>query len=113
MTINRTPAEPDEIHVALLSGLLSHLGLRDAQRREYQGARGARFAIFPGSSLARRSPTWVMVGRAGGDVAAVGPDRGAHRAALGRAARRAPGQAHLQRAALGRRARRRSWRRSA
>ncbi len=41
------------IHVALLSGLLSHIGLRDAARREYLGARGARFAIFPGSALAQ------------------------------------------------------------
>ncbi|HWT22255.1 MAG TPA: ATP-dependent RNA helicase HrpA, partial [Solirubrobacteraceae bacterium] len=61
MTINKAPAEPDDVHVALLSGLLSHLGLRDAQRREYQGARGARFAIFPGSALARKQPAWVMV----------------------------------------------------
>ncbi len=58
--INRKPAEPREVHTALLSGLLSHIGLRDPERREYQGARGARFAIFPGSSLARRQPTWVM-----------------------------------------------------
>ena len=58
--INRKPAEPGEVHVALLSGLLSHIGLRDAERRDYQGARGARFAIFPGSSLAKRQPTWVM-----------------------------------------------------
>jgi ATP-dependent helicase HrpA len=58
--INQTPAEPDEIHQALLAGLLSHLGMRDQARRDYQGARGARFAIFPGSSLARRQPNWVM-----------------------------------------------------
>ena len=44
-----------------MSGLLSHIGLRDAQRREYLGARGARFAIFPGSVLSRRQPAWVMV----------------------------------------------------
>src|SRR3712207_4638901 len=61
VTINRTPAEPDQIHVALLSGLLSHVGLRDPRRREFLGARGARFAIFPGSTLSRRQPTWVMV----------------------------------------------------
>jgi ATP-dependent helicase HrpA len=60
--INREPADPREIHLALLSGLLSHLGMRDAARRDYVGARGARFAIFPGSVLARRSPpSWVMV----------------------------------------------------
>ena len=60
VTFNRTPAEPRDIHVAVLSGLLSHVGLRDG--REYQGARGARFAIFPGSSLARKNPDWVMAG---------------------------------------------------
>src|SRR3954447_8469804 len=61
VTINRTPAASQEIHVALLSGLLSHVGLRDAARGEYQGARNARFKIFPGSALARRQATWVMV----------------------------------------------------
>ncbi|MGI8779014.1 MAG: ATP-dependent RNA helicase HrpA [Solirubrobacteraceae bacterium] len=58
---DQTPAEPEAIHVALLAGLLSHLGLKDTVRREYQGARGARFAIFPGSALARKPPSWVMV----------------------------------------------------
>jgi ATP-dependent RNA helicase HrpA len=58
--VNQTPAEPDDVHRALLAGLLSHIGMRDPSRREYQGARGARFAIFPGSSLAKRQPTWVM-----------------------------------------------------
>jgi len=58
---NRTPAEARDVHTALLSGLLSHVGLEDPGRREYVGARGARFALFPGSSLARRPPDWVMV----------------------------------------------------
>jgi ATP-dependent helicase HrpA len=58
--INRKPAEPDEVHQALLAGLLSHIGVRDQETREYQGARGARFAIFPASALARRRPAWVM-----------------------------------------------------
>ena len=61
LTMNQTPAEPEAVHVALLSGLLSHLGLKDAAKREYLGARGARFAIFPGSRLARKPPAWVMV----------------------------------------------------
>ena len=59
--LNQTPAEPADVHRALLSGLLSHVGLKEPAGREYQGARGARFAIFPGSSLARRPPAWVMV----------------------------------------------------
>ena len=58
---NREPGEPREIHLALLSGLLSHVGLKDPRGREYQGARGARFMIFPGSGLARRPPPWAMV----------------------------------------------------
>jgi ATP-dependent helicase HrpA len=60
ITLNRTPAEPVDVHRAVLSGLLSHLGLKDERGREYQGARGARFMIFPGSALARKTPDWVM-----------------------------------------------------
>ncbi len=54
-------AAADEIHRALLAGLLSHIGLRDDGRREYTGARGARFGLSPGSALARKPPAWVMV----------------------------------------------------
>ncbi|MBW3652863.1 MAG: ATP-dependent RNA helicase HrpA, partial [Actinobacteria bacterium] len=61
VTINQQPAAPAEIHRALLAGLLSHVGVRDAGRREYAGARGARFALSPGSALARKPPAWVMV----------------------------------------------------
>jgi ATP-dependent helicase HrpA len=61
VTRNQQPAQPEQVHVALLSGLLSHIGVRDAARREYLGARGARFSIFPGSTLARKQPSWVMV----------------------------------------------------
>ena len=43
------------MHRALLSGLLSHVGVKDAQGREYLGARGARFAIFPGLRRSRAS----------------------------------------------------------
>ena len=61
LTLNEAPAEGSQIHGALLSGLLSHLGMKDTRTREYTGARGAKFAIFPGSALARRGPSWVMV----------------------------------------------------
>ena len=53
-------APDDQVHRALLSGLLSHIGLWDEERREYTAPRGGRFAINPGSALARRPPTWVM-----------------------------------------------------
>ncbi|HEU5416607.1 MAG TPA: ATP-dependent RNA helicase HrpA [Streptosporangiaceae bacterium] len=57
------------VHTAVLAGLLSHIGMKDAEatsrgrRRgpaEFSGARGARFAIFPDSALARNAPQWVM-----------------------------------------------------
>jgi ATP-dependent helicase HrpA len=76
-------ADPDELHKAILSGLLSHIGMLDErtapkdssrgrsggersdraeQRRsaEYLGARGTRFAIFPGSGLKKKRPQAVM-----------------------------------------------------
>ncbi|GAB3532609.1 ATP-dependent RNA helicase HrpA [Arthrobacter tecti] len=53
-------AHHDAIHISLLSGLLSHIGLYDQRKREYAGARGTRFAIFPGSALFKKSPDWVM-----------------------------------------------------
>jgi ATP-dependent helicase HrpA len=58
-----SPADiPDahQVHLSLLTGLLSHIGLFDAETRDYLGARGARFAVFPGSALFRKPPRWVM-----------------------------------------------------
>lgn len=49
----------DIVHQAILSGLLSHLGQQD-ENREYKGARGSKFFIFPGSALAKKSPKWLM-----------------------------------------------------
>jgi ATP-dependent helicase HrpA len=59
--MNQSPAEPQAIHRAILSGLLSHIGHRSAKAREYEGARGARFAVFPGSTLARGQARWIVV----------------------------------------------------
>jgi ATP-dependent RNA helicase HrpA len=80
----RYPADlGDRVHQSLLAGLLSHIGMQDTERSpdrgargvgggaagqgarrrgpaEFAGARGARFAIFPDSSLARKPPRWVM-----------------------------------------------------
>jgi ATP-dependent helicase HrpA len=53
-------AHPDHVHRAVLAGLLSHLGVRDGDSREFRGARDARFVIAPGSVLTRRPPRWVM-----------------------------------------------------
>ncbi len=53
-------AHPDRVHQAILAGLLSHLGVRERETREFRGARGARFAIVPGSVLARKPPRWIV-----------------------------------------------------
>ncbi len=47
------------VHQALLSGLLSHIGQQD-ENREYKGARGSKFYVFPGSGLAKKAPKWLM-----------------------------------------------------
>ncbi|QLQ15628.1 MAG: ATP-dependent RNA helicase HrpA [Micropruina sp.] len=72
MNRNSEPASLDKVHAAVLSGLLSHVGLLDEKTatpsgrgrprgpREYLGARGTRFAINPGSSAFRLSPPLVM-----------------------------------------------------
>ena len=57
---NDEAVDEDAVHQALLSGLLSHIGLRDAERRDYLGARNTRFSIFPGSGLFRKQPAFVM-----------------------------------------------------
>ncbi|MBL1083412.1 ATP-dependent RNA helicase HrpA [Streptomyces actinomycinicus] len=58
-----TDAPGDRIHVSLLAGLLSHIGLKDVKdgnKNEYLGARNAKFAIFPGSALFKKQPKFVM-----------------------------------------------------
>jgi ATP-dependent helicase HrpA len=60
LQLNSAPAPPDSIHRAALAGLLSHVGMRDPQKAEYRGARESRFAIAPGSALARKGPRWIV-----------------------------------------------------
>ncbi|MEX4448398.1 ATP-dependent RNA helicase HrpA [Haemophilus influenzae] len=60
LPINSEKAEYQQIHTALLSGLLSHIGLKEAEKQQYLGARNAHFAIFPNSVLFKKQPKWVM-----------------------------------------------------
>ena len=59
MRRNHDPADYAAIHKALLSGLLSHAGLKD-DKGHYQGARSKQFHVFPGSGLFKGKPQWIM-----------------------------------------------------
>ncbi|WP_184454325.1 DUF3418 domain-containing protein [Schaalia hyovaginalis] len=59
-TASSRTVDADEIHRSMLVGLLSNLGSWDEAKREYRGARGTRFTIWPGSGLSRSHPAWVM-----------------------------------------------------
>ncbi|MEU3849022.1 ATP-dependent RNA helicase HrpA [Streptomyces sp. NPDC029554] len=61
--LNEDDAPADRIHLSLLAGLLSHIGMKDVKegaKNEYLGARNAKFAIFPGSALFKKPPRFVM-----------------------------------------------------
>ncbi|WP_279328678.1 ATP-dependent RNA helicase HrpA [Streptomyces sp. OS603R] len=73
--LNEQDAPADRVHVSLLAGLLSHIGMKDVKeskdsgqgggrrdggRNEYLGARNAKFAVFPGSALFKKPPRFVM-----------------------------------------------------
>src|SRR6266700_4164084 len=75
VTVSSTSAERSRVHVSLLAGLLSQIGMKTEPARvvapapgspgrrpraEYLGARNARFAIFPGSGLARKASDWIV-----------------------------------------------------
>ena len=61
---NATPATFEQVHLALLAGLLGNIGCRvlDAERGEppFAGARGIKFFLWPGSALARKAGRWIM-----------------------------------------------------
>lgn len=58
---DREPADPARVHAALLAGLLSHIGLREGESRDFQGARNVKFVLAPGSVLTKRPPRWIVV----------------------------------------------------
>ena len=58
---NPDEANYEQIHAALLPGLLSNIGLKD-EHHEYEGARGSRFRIHPSSGLFKQGPKWLVAG---------------------------------------------------
>jgi len=60
--LNQDEANYEDIHRALLSGLLGNIGNKALEGNDYLGARGIRFYIHPGSWLVKKSPRWIMCG---------------------------------------------------
>ncbi|MFN8087522.1 MAG: ATP-dependent RNA helicase HrpA [Mycobacterium sp.] len=60
-SVDSADADPARIHSALAAGLLSHVGLREGESRDYTGARNIKFVLGPGSALTKRPPRWIMV----------------------------------------------------
>ncbi len=55
------PASYADLHQAILTGFLGSVGALD-QKREYQGPRGLRYVLAPGTPLAARPPKWIVAG---------------------------------------------------
>ncbi|MEQ9107427.1 MAG: ATP-dependent RNA helicase HrpA [Limnobacter sp.] len=58
--LNATPATYDQIHLALMAGLLGNIGLKHETDPVYLGARSIKFSIHPGSNLFKKGGKWIM-----------------------------------------------------
>ena len=56
---NTAPADYANLHQAILTGFLGNIGALD-EKREYDGARGSRFVVAPGTPLASKPPKWIV-----------------------------------------------------
>ncbi|MDT0594197.1 ATP-dependent RNA helicase HrpA [Glaciecola petra] len=59
LRLNKNVAEYEQIHLPVIAGLSSQIGLKDANR-QYQGARNSQFKLFPGSGLFAKPPKWIV-----------------------------------------------------
>jgi ATP-dependent helicase HrpA len=62
MRCNEKPATYEQVHKALLCGLLGNIGMKSVESNEYLGARGIKFIVAPNSVLAKKGSKWVMAG---------------------------------------------------
>lgn len=58
--LNAAPATYEQLHMALLTGLLGNIGFKAEDEPVFLGARGIKFHIWPGSYLAKKPGRWVM-----------------------------------------------------
>ena len=74
-------ASYEQIHRALLTGLIANVGMKSPDGNDYTGARGSRFHLYPASALFKAKPKWVMAAELvettklyARDVAAIQPE---------------------------------------
>jgi ATP-dependent helicase HrpA len=60
--LNESEATYEQIHLALLTGLLGNVGLKADDEPHYLGARGIKFFLWPGSTLVKKAGRWVVAG---------------------------------------------------
>ena len=58
--LNELPATSEQLHTALLVGLLGNIGFKSEEEGHYLGARAIKFHIWPGSNLVKKAGKWVM-----------------------------------------------------
>ena len=58
--LNTAPADYDQVHLAMLAGLLGNLGLKSEDDEWYLGARGIRFWRHPGAHLSKKPGRWIV-----------------------------------------------------
>ncbi len=58
--VNTTPATYEQLHIAMLAGLLGNIGLKSEEDDSYLGARGIRFWRHPGANLSKKPGRWIV-----------------------------------------------------
>jgi len=58
--VNTAPATFEQVHMALLAGLLGNIGAKNEEGGGYLGARGIRFLVHPGSNLVKKAGRWIL-----------------------------------------------------
>jgi ATP-dependent helicase HrpA len=58
--VNESPATYEQLHLALLTGLLGNIGFKQEDEPHYLGARGIKFHLWPGSSLGKKAGRWIV-----------------------------------------------------
>ena len=58
--LNEAPATYEQLHTALLTGLLGNIGFKADEEPHYLGARGIKFHIWPGSTLSKKTGKWIV-----------------------------------------------------